>query len=271
MAECTGHFRKQYLLPCSHDLQRAFDSGEPIPRSLVHPRWYIHGETLSSKSWQPTYDKEAETTPEVGRNMAIEIDRLLDARNVLIGEHQRSFDRLIFDTIDKLIRVATSQYIVASLPLLLPADRHASTTAVPLADKAFIAKRRREQKAKAKEIRNQRILAARTKAKEMDTILADSEPDTQDTIYSHITIRPRSPGYVLSSSDSEPSFDSESLVDASRSQSIPLEPLLLASTAPVAVQGEGVRPMRKRAGTGFYNVLLGGDSQEIKKARRDNH
>ena len=115
-AECTGHFRKQYLLPCSHDLQRVFDSGELIPRSLVHPRWYIHGETLSSQSWQPTYGKEAETTPEVGRNMAIEIDRLLDARNALVGEHQRSFDRLIFDTIDKLIRECL-EFTHSTLPI----------------------------------------------------------------------------------------------------------------------------------------------------------
>src|ERR1044072_5781384 len=103
----------------------------------------------------------------------------------------------------------------------------------------------------------------------MDIILVDSEPDTQDTIYNHITTHPRS--LDLSSSDSAPSFDNDPLVTASRSQSIPLELILPALIAPIAIQSERTEPIRKRSGISFYNLLLRGDSQEIKKVRRENH
>lgn len=269
-AECTGHFHSQYLLPCSHDLQRAYESGEPLPRSLVHPRYYVHGNTSTTVDWLPSYGEEEELQPEVSRNLAIEIDRLLDARNMLQGDKQRSFDRLIFDTVDRLVKVANSQHTIASLPLLLPVDRHAPSTAIPTANEAFIIRRRREQRAKAKELKNERILAQQAKAKEMDILSDDLQQlDTQASMHSHITVRPRSQIHELSSSSSSSSDDDydQPLIEQSRPQSVPApqEPLPPASTAPPAMTG---RTIRKRAGTGFYKILLDGDSQEIKRAKR---
>ena len=96
--------------------------------------------------------------------------------------------------------------------------------------------------------------------------------ETQASVSSHITVVPRSQIYNLTSSkasDSE-SIDTEPLedIEAGRSQSEPPLPPLPASTAPPRIQQpqEG-RSMRKRAGTGFYNALLTGDSQEIKRTR----
>ena len=34
-------------LPCKHVLKQAFDTGEPIPRSLIHPRYWLQGRCLS--------------------------------------------------------------------------------------------------------------------------------------------------------------------------------------------------------------------------------
>ena len=98
----------------------------------------------------------------------------------------------------------------------------------------------------------------------------------QDSIASHITVRLPSPVYELSSSDESsssnlgpPLVDDDEPLDAGRSQSEPPQAVLQpppASTAPPAIRGG--RPVRKRAGTGFYSALLGGDSQEIKRARQ---
>jgi hypothetical protein len=101
------------------------------------------------------------------------------------------------------------------------------------------------------------------------------DAETQASIGSHITVVQRSQIYSLSSSEAS---DDESIdtkppepVTIDRSQSEPFESSIQppASTAPPRFQQpqEG-RSTRKRAGTGFYNALLTGDSQEIKRARQ---
>ena len=39
----TGAFRKQWLLPYAHDLQRTYEGSYPIAKLIVHPRWWING------------------------------------------------------------------------------------------------------------------------------------------------------------------------------------------------------------------------------------
>jgi hypothetical protein len=38
---CNCSLLRGFSLPCRHFLRRAFESGEAIPRSLVHPRWWL--------------------------------------------------------------------------------------------------------------------------------------------------------------------------------------------------------------------------------------
>jgi len=56
----TTQFKATELsLPCKHVLKRAFDTGEPIPRSLVHPRYWLQGPIMHEGEWQPRYPEEA--------------------------------------------------------------------------------------------------------------------------------------------------------------------------------------------------------------------
>ena len=54
--KCTNQFRKQHLLPCAHNLQTTWSMGIPIPKSLVHPRWWLDGHILKDREWKPTYE-----------------------------------------------------------------------------------------------------------------------------------------------------------------------------------------------------------------------
>ena len=122
-------------------------------------------------------------------------------------------------------------------------------------------------------IRPERIRAeVRAQAREAATqgrdeliLLQRDNSQQQDSIGSHITVRPRSPeGYSttsISSVDDEP-------IETTRSQSEPLTALPPASTAPPALQQEEEgRARRKRARSGYYKMILTGDSQEIKRAK----
>ena len=45
----------QFLLPCCHYLVRAYTTGEMIPRSLIHPRWWLNGPQINFFQWKPSY------------------------------------------------------------------------------------------------------------------------------------------------------------------------------------------------------------------------
>ena len=53
----------RYSLPCRHYLRRAYDEGTPIPRSLIHPRWWLRGPVIKNSSWNPSYHGIVEPMP----------------------------------------------------------------------------------------------------------------------------------------------------------------------------------------------------------------
>jgi hypothetical protein len=50
---CECHILRRFGLPCKHYLQRSFFSGEAIPRSLIHPRYWLRGPTIHPRDWKP--------------------------------------------------------------------------------------------------------------------------------------------------------------------------------------------------------------------------
>jgi hypothetical protein len=265
--DCSSQFRQQYLLPCSHDLRYTEEVGLAIPKSLVHPRYYLVGKIPTESRWQPTYEPVqallAEAQPQAQVDLALEFERVLEARNLLPTYEQRTFDRLIRDTFERLVKVANSKLLVAELPMLLPDARPTTKKRIPDAMDRDIARLRREQKAKVQQERDDAILAQQLQGQdEALNINLEVNSDTQASIASHITVRPRSQIFDLSSSSSSSSSSDNELPDIPHG----LPP---ASTAPPALQqANEVTARRKRAGTGFYKTLLGGDSQEIKRARQ---
>jgi len=40
------------------DLLQAYRTGQPIPCSLLHPRWWLDGPVIKIGSWTPIYGEE---------------------------------------------------------------------------------------------------------------------------------------------------------------------------------------------------------------------
>jgi hypothetical protein len=55
LGECHCSILLRYGLPCRHHLERAFLISEPIPITLVHPRYWLQGPTEVPREWQPSY------------------------------------------------------------------------------------------------------------------------------------------------------------------------------------------------------------------------
>ena len=45
----------RYGLPCKHYLAGPCQDGAPIPRSMIHPRWWLNGEPIQITRWAPIY------------------------------------------------------------------------------------------------------------------------------------------------------------------------------------------------------------------------
>jgi hypothetical protein len=45
--ECSCELLLRFSLPCKHHLLHAAQSGQPIPRSLFHPRWWLNGPPIA--------------------------------------------------------------------------------------------------------------------------------------------------------------------------------------------------------------------------------
>ena len=68
LQNCRCELLHRFGLPCKHYLLRAFQQGQPIPRSLVHPRYWLRGPVIYSTNWRPTYvEDEAEVYDKLGR------------------------------------------------------------------------------------------------------------------------------------------------------------------------------------------------------------
>jgi hypothetical protein len=53
LSACRCELLLRFGLPCKHHLKRACLAGMPIPKSLVHPRWWLKGPVVHHTDWQP--------------------------------------------------------------------------------------------------------------------------------------------------------------------------------------------------------------------------
>jgi hypothetical protein len=62
LGSCKCIILLAFGLPCRHYLRRCYASGQPIPRSLVHPRWWLQNSKVHPLNWQPTFPTEEPVT-----------------------------------------------------------------------------------------------------------------------------------------------------------------------------------------------------------------
>ena len=73
----------RFGLPCKHHLRQVCLDGASIPRSLLHPRWWLHGEPIKITNWTPSY--EIRTLPLSPPRNALSNAYLSPTRNEMTG------------------------------------------------------------------------------------------------------------------------------------------------------------------------------------------
>jgi len=127
---CDCEILHRYSLPCKHFLLRVAQRGSPIPRSLLHPRWWLNGPVIrrgyeGEQSWKPQYMEEIEEEltlvisprrKDVYRVMA----DVFEQRENLNTEERSRFDDQIMTTGERLNQAAKQHQHLASLPIGQP-------------------------------------------------------------------------------------------------------------------------------------------------------
>ena len=80
-------------LAWKHHLLQAYQTGQPLPRSLLHPRWWLDGPAITAVDWQPTYGHEQQLvlSPK-GKDIASAAVQLIEGRYTLGPEAQSRLD-----------------------------------------------------------------------------------------------------------------------------------------------------------------------------------
>jgi hypothetical protein len=93
MGACECSMLLQFALPCVHHLYPYWVSGEPIPRSLCHPRWWLNGGPITTVNWGPSVAYSPTFRTEPRPIFSTSERRIIDLREELAPEQRLSFDR----------------------------------------------------------------------------------------------------------------------------------------------------------------------------------
>ena len=256
--KCTNQFRKQHLLPCAHDLQTTWSMGLPIPKSLVHPRWWLGGHILQNREWKPTYEPLQAVLPQpLQQPLQAGFHEVLEVRDRLKQPDQVIFDQQL-QQLSGLVRAA-GEAAVNRLPPLLPDLGARFVKAVPTVNERLQSEMRAQARAALQQDRD---------AKARALAAAESQGGTT------ITVDIEGQGLPQRPKDISPIYDIDDLNCSNDSSGDDLicipdspPPAPPASTAPTRSAGEQGRGKRARGRTLDYIKLDAGNSQEYKKAR----
>ena len=116
---CRCELFLRYGLPCKHVLRLAFETGDSIPRSLVHPRYWLAGPTIHTRDWQPRYPEQAPVNYISRDTLQISDSgqRLAELRDTLNIEEKSRFDAQIERSQLHLISIGERHRAIQDLPL----------------------------------------------------------------------------------------------------------------------------------------------------------
>ena len=55
---CECQLLYRFGLPCKNHLLRAAQTSEPLPRTLLHTRWWLHGPPVQLEHWEPSHAQQ---------------------------------------------------------------------------------------------------------------------------------------------------------------------------------------------------------------------
>jgi hypothetical protein len=176
----------------------------------------------------------------------------MSVRDQLPSDLRSEFESKIAVELSALLEYGQQQLRLAARPIALPSNVQRFQKKIEIARRQEELQAWRQQRQARQEIHDQAILEARDRDEFDDGILIQGELSQGSTI----TVRPSTPLPAL------PIRSANSMLSSPPEPSFTDPP---PSTAPPAIEG---RTVRKRKGTGYYNALLTGDSQEIKRTRQ---
>ena len=117
---CQCELLLRYGLPCRHHLQEVYRSGQPIPRSLCHPRWWIFGPAIQFSNWQPSFYITTLPISPPRNQVTQSTQKLIDLRDSLQGEAKARVDQAILQNNAQVMELAQQAQREAALPTELP-------------------------------------------------------------------------------------------------------------------------------------------------------
>ena len=121
LIDCSCELLLRYGLPCKHYLLQAYQTGQPLPRSLLHPRWWLDGPAITAVNWQPTcgHEKQVVLSPK-GKDIASAAVQLIEGRDALGPEAQSRFDSTFLQAATNMLQTAQRNDALAQLPIANP-------------------------------------------------------------------------------------------------------------------------------------------------------
>jgi MULE transposase domain len=118
---CQCYILLRFGLPCRHYLQRSLFSGEAIPRSLVHPRYWLRGPIIHPQAWRPFWhEKDIQHPPEVPVVTVPTDVRIAAIRAELRPEEKARFEAQVLREQEKLVEIGQQHLAMQSLPMGVP-------------------------------------------------------------------------------------------------------------------------------------------------------
>src|SRR5437764_1047237 len=122
LGACRCELLLRFGLPCKHHLLRAYRVGMAIPKSLVHPRWWLNGPVVHQLDWQPRYPDEEPVVYQ--QSELIEIDNysreIEDLYEQLQPEERARFKAQLKTEHQKLISAGEQHLKMQTIPINKP-------------------------------------------------------------------------------------------------------------------------------------------------------
>jgi hypothetical protein len=122
--QCSCELLLRFSLPCKHYLLQAAQTGQPLPKSLFHPRWWLNGPpiTKSFTPWKPVYgvSTEAAYTSQRANDITSSTLQARLAGDSLTGLAKARFESQLVKTNRALVNYAGQLAQDDLLPTRLP-------------------------------------------------------------------------------------------------------------------------------------------------------
>jgi hypothetical protein len=127
--ECVCPILHRFGIACRHHLLRAFLENSPLPKTLLHPRWWLNGPPIPPINWAPFYPVQAAVAmPQLEQlghqSQATELSQI---RLQLNTEERHRFDSQIEQVHQNLLNIGHQRLALQNIPVSRPTPNIRST------------------------------------------------------------------------------------------------------------------------------------------------